>query len=1075
MPLVPGGPGNDNLFGGIFDDTLDAQGGDDTLDGGNGGVDVLFGGSGNDLIFTRSDDQAFGGIGDDTISVSGDLPGVLDGGIGNDVLRFETSYDISGVTLTSIEQLNAFNNCSMTTSQLGSFALVSGYNSGTTTASLVLTQGGTATINLSSTLTSQFFVTGSQQAENLTFDPTFAHQIVVFAGGGADSITTGAGDDSLRGDNGADTLNGMDGNDSLDGGVGSDQLFGGNGNDILTGGTGDKFFGGAGDDLFSVVDNLPAIFNGSSGTDSLRFEGSFDISGALLASVDNVLLNGNDSMTAAQFDAFISITGYSPGTTTGTVFLTQGGTASVTLSASMTGGFTFFGSGDADLITFAPAYAAGIFVAAGFGDDVITSSSGADSLRGDDGNDILNGFDGNDTLDGGTGNDMLFGGNNDDIILIRIGDTANGGNGNDLLSLNDSMPGDLIGGLGQDTLRFESSYDITGSMLNGVEQANLTSNGFMTAAQLGTFLRVSGYNDATTSAGLTLTQGGTANVNLSATLAVGFSLQGSAQADILTFTPAYTHQITMFAGLGDDNITTANGSDSIRGDDGNDTLSGLAGDDTIDGGSGIDSILGGNGNDILIVRHGDMVFGGNDADLFSVTETLPAVLDGGLGNDTLRFENSYDITGATLTGFEQLNLNGNVMMTATQLGSFGTVAGYNPATTSATMTLTQGGTATVTLANTLALSFALTGSSQADLITFAPASIAAITVFAGNGNDMISSAAGADSLRGDGGNDTLLGQTGNDTLDGGIGIDSLDGGSGNDFLVVRTGDVLIGGTGDDLFSLAENAPASINGGQGTDTLRVEGLFDISDTILTSVEQLNLNGQVLMTATQLDAFTLVSGYNSSTSSGGVTLTAGGTAVIALSGTLSVAFFLNGSQQGDDVKINSNYLGSMQVFAGFGNDSITAGTGADILRGEGGNDTLIGNSGNDTLDGGSGADVLNGGNGIDVLTGGFGLDTFVFTSTTNSLVATPDRIVDFEGAGSTVGDTIDLSQIDADGILGTQDSFIFNSTGLAGISLIDQGTDTLVRINTDNDATFEMTFLINDGAVLASDYTAADFIL
>ena len=120
-------------------------------------------------------------------------------------------------------------------------------------------------------------------------------------------------------------------------------------------------------------------------------------------------------------------------------------------------------------------------------------------------------------------------------------------------------------------------------------------------------------------------------------------------------------------------------------------------------------------------------------------------------------------------------------------------------------------------------------------------------------------------------------------------------------------------------------------------------------------------------------------------------------------------------------------------------------------------------------------MNGGTGIDVYYGGSGRDTFAFSTTSSSDPSTPDRINDFEAAGSGKGDLIDVSVIDADGGLGVNDSFVFGSAGLRGLSVVDSGTDTLVRLNTDNDAAFESVILIVDGAVLASAYTAADFVL
>ena len=1076
MAVFNGTAAPENFPGAITDDLINGNGGDDTIDGGSGGIDTLFGGDGNDLIYTRTDDEAYGGIGDDIISVAGDQPALLDGGAGTgDILRFEGGYDITGVALTGFEQLNAYGNASMTATQLGSFALVSGYNAATTNAQVALTQGGTAVVNLDASLTAYFYLTGSAEADILTFNSTYAGTIYALMGYGNDNVTTGAGNDTLRGDEGNDTLSGLDGNDTLDGGVGTDILLGGNGDDTLYGAIGDRVFGGFGNDLVSVTGDLPAVLNGGGDLDVLRIESSYDISGAVISGFEQVNLNGDVKMTLAQLDGFALVSGYSAGSTTAQVTLTEGGTANVALSGTLTAYFYLTGSGEADSINFAPAYGATIYGFMGGGDDSILSASGADTLRGEGGNDTLNGANGNDSLDGGTGIDSLLGGGNDDLLWVRTGDAAYGGSGNDLLSVSESLPAVLDGGFGQDTLRFESSYDISGATIIGIEQLNLNGAVSMTAAQLDLFTAIAGYSPAYASATLYLTQGGTADLNLLSTLTSGFSLFGSAQADILTFVPAFASPITVSAGGGDDSITAANGFDTLRGDDGNDTLNGLLGNDSLDGGNGIDALFGGSNNDYLVARPFDNVFGGANDDMISVQGDLPAVLDGGTGYDILRFESGYDITGATLTLIEQANLNGAVQMTATQLDHFNLIAGYGAGYTSATLYLTQGGTANVTLDSGLSASFSLYGSGTADTITFAPAGVQQIFVYAGSGNDVISAANGNDSLRGDGGNDTLLGLGGNDSLDGSGGIDSLDGGTGNDYIIARAGDRAYGGNNDDLISITESLVALVSGGTGFDTLRLEAGYDISGATITGIDQLNLNGTVMLTATQLGTLGTVAGYSPGFTSASVKLTAGGTAVVNLSATLSAGFTLTGSAQADNIKFNASYFGPISTYGGFGNDSLTSGSGNDYLRGEQGNDTLSGLSGNDTQEGGSGADLLIGGLGIDTLYGGSGRDTFQFATATASPTATPDRIMDFEAAGVGLGDLIDLAGLDADGALGLQDSFLFGQIGLAGLSLIDSGTDTLVRLNTDNDAAFEVVITIQDGAVLAADYTFDDFIL
>lgn len=890
-------------------------------------------------------------------------------------------------------------------------------------------------------------------------------------------INGGPGDDpNLFGGVDDDIVNGNGGNDVIDGGSGGiDTLNGGTGDDTIYARTDDLAYGGDGNDLISIDGSFPAVLDGGTNYDILRFGSGYDISGVTLTGFEQLNAYGNGALTTTQLASFALVSGYASNYTNAQLILTQGGTANVTLAATLTEYFSITGSAEAEKLTFTAGYNGIINAFMGAGDDNVTTSNGNDSLRGEDGNDTLSGMAGNDVLDGGSGANKLFGGTGNDTLVMHSGDTIDGGTGDDLFQIVDNFPASINGGGGLDVIRFEGGYDISGCVLTGIDQVLLTGTNYMTASQIGSFALITGYNVGTTGAAITLTEGGTANVTLSATLSVYFQLNGSAQADIITVTPGYIGTVYAYMGAGDDNVTACNGNDSMRGEDGNDTLTGSIGNDSIDGGAGMDSLDGGTGDDTLIVRAFDSAYGGNNNDLFSITEGLPAVLNGGTGQDTIRFEGGYDISSAILTGIETAFLYSNVQMTAAQLAGFTQVSGYSSAYTSASVYLTQGGTAAVNVAPTLALSFTLVGSSQADLITFNAAYIGQVLVSAGSGNDSITAANGADNLRGENGNDTLIGLGGNDSLDGGFGADLLNGGTGNDTLIGRAHDTMIGGANDDLISITENLPALIDGGTGTDILRLEGGYDISGATITGIEQLYANGVVTLTAAQLDAFTTVAGYNSSYTSAYVHLSVGGVATVSLSTTLGVSFQLTGSSQDDDITFNASYLGQLQLYGGYGNDSFTGAAGNDSMRGDQGNDALVSLGGNDTLDGGAGADTLNGGTGIDVLTGGAGRDVFVFGTVSSSVPATPDRINDFEAAGNNKGDLIDVSLIDADGALGLNNTFVFGSAGLGGLSVIDAGTDTLVRLNTDNDAAFEVVILIADGGVLASSYTAADFIL
>lgn len=56
----------------------------------------------------------------------------------------------------------------------------------------------------------------------------------------------------------------------------------------------------------------------------------------------------------------------------------------------------------------------------------------------------------------------------------------------------------------------------------------------------------------------------------------------------------------------------------------------------------------------------------------------------------------------------------------------------------------------------------------------------------------------------------------------------------------------------------------------------------------------------------------------------------------------------------------------------------------------------------------------------------------------------------------------------------DAYVFGSTGMGGITVVDRGLSSLVRVNIDDDAAFEFKIKIEDGLVRASAYSMADFI-
>ena len=102
----------------------------------------------------------------------------------------------------------------------------------------------------------------------------------------------------------------------------------------------------------------------------------------------------------------------------------------------------------------------------------------------------------------------------------------------------------------------------------------------------------------------------------------------------------------------------------------------------------------------------------------------------------------------------------------------------------------------------------------------------------------------------------------------------------------------------------------------------------------------------------------------------------------------------------------------------------GTGAINGTGNALDNVITGNSAANVLSGSGGNDTLIGGAGTDHMTGGAGNDMFVFVNGDfgGATTATADEIVDFTSGQ----DTIDLSQVDANSLLGGDQAFAFVGT-------------------------------------------------
>ncbi|QUJ75642.1 VCBS domain-containing protein [Sulfitobacter albidus] len=413
----------------------------------------------------------------------------------------------------------------------------------------------------------------------------------------------------------------------------------------------------------------------------------------------------------------------------------------------------------------------------------------------------------------------------------------------------------------------------------------------------------------------------------------------------------------------------------------------------------------------------------------------------------------YDPNGA----FEALAAAGSGSATTTAVDTF-------------TYTLEGGDTATV--------SVTVSGIDNNDVLT---GTAAGEVLNAGVGDDTVDGLGGADAIFGGAGNDALSGSDGNDVLSGGAGNDTLDGGSGFDTA--------------SYAEVTENLVVNINfaGAQtvsaaaGTDTfVSIEGIRGGTgnDLLVGSAA-----GNVITGGTGNDRIFGLGGSDSILGGAGNDLIEGSGGNDTLDGGAGDADILSYFNSAGGVRVNLRFQGTEQnVLGGSGLDTFTgfedlygSNNGADILVGNGagnalfgfaGGDRLFGFNGDDELFGMQGSDSLSGGLGSDTLQGGAGADSFIFSTAAESGPVGGDVITDFGTGGA---DLIDLSAIDADGVLAGDQAFSFIGTdaysGAGQLRFETDGTDGRVAADIDGDGNDDLSITLRGITAIDAD----DFLL
>ena len=234
--------------------------------------------------------------------------------------------------------------------------------------------------------------------------------------------------------------------------------------------------------------------------------------------------------------------------------------------------------------------------------------------------------------------------------------------------------------------------------------------------------------------------------------------------------------------------------------------------------------------------------------------------------------------------------------------------------------------------------YLFTGSGQDTII--ADAENVEGSIWAGAGNDTVTSTGGRVSVNGEAGDDTLTGGPLRDSLDGGDGNDLIRGGDGNDNISGGPGDdILYGGYGNDNIS-GNNGDDTIYGSNGDD--EISGNLG-SDTLYGGPGNDNISSNQNFA---MNPHAATDTWDHDTS--GARMFGG---------------------PGDDMLWGSNRWDRMQ--GGPGDDILAGFEGRDYLRGGPGNDQIIGGTNIDDVNGNTGADRIFI-QGVDIAQGGFGND-------------------------------------------------------------------------------------------------------
>ena len=422
------------------------------------------------------------------------------------------------------------------------------------------------------------------------------------------------------------------------------------------------------------------------------------------------------------------------------------------------------------------------------------------------------------------------------------------------------------------------------------------------------------------------------------------------------------------SGAADIDGSGSDAANCLIGNAGKNHLYGLGGDDTIDGGGGADTLYGGSGTNVYLFG-----FGSGQDTIISDSTSI----------DTLKFKAgvyTWDLTWS-------VSNTGDLVGTLTGGNDQVIIQNWSSTSSHFTVTLSDGTSVNTSLGQSLSNTFI----SQTDY------------TLGSNYKFLV--------LRG-----SALKGTGNalaNIIEGDDNANSLDGVANTN---TTTGDTLIGGKGDDSYTIHSLLDVLVeNANEGNDTV----YSSFSYTLQTNFENLTLTGTANLTGT--------------------------------------------GNAADNV-INANG-GNDNLSGGVGNDRLNGGIGNDTLDGGDGDDSLIGGGGNDSITGGNGNDTLDGGAGNDTLYGGAGDNTYFFGKAYGN-----DRLDLYAGGNDRLIFNQDVTLADIS--MAYQD-IAGVAKGCLVITLSDGSTLTIWRGNGLANPSFaSLSITLNDGTIVSIPTNASN---